>query len=474
MGRKNKIVLIVGAVSFAMLFILSQLYYLERTAFYDLSFHLFHLLREGTFQIQNFRYGAFVSQLFPLFAYYMGFSLETAARMYSGGFVVYNFILFLLCILWIKDYRYALIILFLNTFMTAGTFYWIQSEFLQGLPMLVFYFGLLDKYKESLFNSLYDIPSISMILFIFFLNFYHPLGVFPFLYMCVYFLIDKNKRSRPYLLSMIFYIGFFVFKSWYFSTSYDRSAINGLSDISQHLPNIFTIGSSLNFYTYILEDYYFLLIGFLGMLAYYVWRKQYLKPTLLLLSFLGYTAMININYFWGSDQFYMENQYMALCVFVVVPLIFDVLSRLNINYFIAVVAFIVIVRLIHIQAEHTEYTDRLNWLRQFMQKTEKYEHKKLIVSDAVLPMDLLYMTWATPYEFWLLSMIETGKSRSILCTDKPDKWQDKMEMNKVFLGTFGWYPYSALSGQYFIFRDTSQYQLIRTEEDFLKLNTVGN
>ncbi|MEZ5033101.1 MAG: hypothetical protein R2787_17065 [Saprospiraceae bacterium] len=45
-------------------------------------------------------------------------------------------------------------------------------------------------------------------------------------------------------------------------------------------------------------------------------------------------------------------------------------------------------------------------MRQFLQD---HPGQKLIVDDRLLPADTLLMTWASPYEFWLLSTLEPDK-----------------------------------------------------------------
>jgi len=71
-------------------------------------------------------------------------------------------------------------------------------------------------------------------------------------------------------------------------------------------------------------------------------------------------------------------------------------------------------------------------------------------------MDLLKMTWATPYEFWLISTIETGTTSSIITQEKADEltWTKKKKFSKKIVLRWASFDYQDLNSQYFVLRDT--------------------
>ncbi len=103
------------------------------------------------------------------------------------------------------------------------------------------------------------------------------------------------------------------------------------------------------------------------------------------------------------------------------------------------------------------YNDRLDWQKQFLIKTEKLENKKLVVSEEKVPMKILKMSWATPYEFWLISTLENKQTRSIIINPKIEDLQQNIENNKIFISTWGVFDYTNFNKKYFIFSDTSKY-----------------
>ena len=86
---KNKSIIYFGIFSYVILFILALLFYRERVIFLDMAFHLFYILKDNDLAIQNFRFGACFTQLFPYLGQKLGFSLDNIAKLYSSGFVLY-------------------------------------------------------------------------------------------------------------------------------------------------------------------------------------------------------------------------------------------------------------------------------------------------------------------------------------------------------------------------------------------------
>ena len=118
----------------------------------------------------------------------------------------------------------------------------------------------------------------------------------------------------------------------------------------------------------------------------------------------------------------------------------------------------IIIGLIRIYATHPMYTKRLNVYRNFLKATENSTQKKLIIPASVAPMNTLLMTWASSYEFWLLSTIEKGESRSVIIEEKPGEFDWAMPERNSFIAKWGLWKYDQLDKRYFIFQDSTQYR----------------
>jgi hypothetical protein len=100
---------------------------------------------------------------------------------------------------------------------------------------------------------------------------------------------------------------------------------------------------------------------------------------------------------------------------------------------------------------HYQYTARLDWERKFIAKNAG---KKVVMATAKAPIDTLIMAWGTPYEFWLLSTIEQGKTESMIVADSAQQFSWASGFHNKLITTWGCVPYDSLPKKYFHFNDT--------------------
>jgi hypothetical protein len=117
----SRFTILTGSVLFFLLAVLSLVFYLERIIFIDISYQLFFMLKDDTFAIQHNRIGAFFTMAFPLLASKLSLPLKQVMQLYSVGFVIYYFTIFLLITAWLKNYRLGLVLLFFCTLFAANT-----------------------------------------------------------------------------------------------------------------------------------------------------------------------------------------------------------------------------------------------------------------------------------------------------------------------------------------------------------------
>ncbi len=478
-------VALIGSIAYVVLACLALFFYLERTAFLDISFHLFYIIKDGDFAFQNYRFGAFFTQAFPLIGTKLNLSLETIARLYSISFVVFYALTFAVCIWCLKLPRYGLFMLLLSTLMVTDTFYWIQSELPQGLAWMVLMFALF-KYSEKL-KQTFLIKALKSILVIL-VAFTHPILVIPVLFVLTYFFLIKHLQKKSIINLGIQFIGFYLIKSFIFKNSYDSMAMNGAKNLISFFPNYLEHQSNINFLKYLVNDYYFLGIGFL--IGFYliksfifknsydsmamngakngiflivcvilILRKEY-KKLLLIGSFaIGYILLVNVSYPDGADQFYIENLYLPLSVFIIVPFVFDIANHFSSKLSFVVLIIVLFVRLLHIGLSHDIWADRIVELRDILDETQSNGVSKALVYEKNVSMDLLIMSWATPYEFWLLSTIETGETRSLLINSNLESYYWQIGERNKFITRWGAFNYDELPERYFHMKDSTAYAL---------------
>ena len=132
-----------GHCTFAVLTLMAFVFFKERTLILDAALQSFIILRDNDFAIQVNRFGAAMTQIFPLIASRLGGSLQTILTAYSLGFVVVHWGMFWLCDRILKQKEMAFGIVLFNVFMVNSTFYWAQNEVIQAISLGFVFWSLL-------------------------------------------------------------------------------------------------------------------------------------------------------------------------------------------------------------------------------------------------------------------------------------------------------------------------------------------
>ncbi|GAB4092051.1 hypothetical protein [Flaviaesturariibacter terrae] len=450
MSLKN--LLRIGAITFALLLGLAALFYKERAVFLDISFHLFRILHDDSLAIQNNRFAAFFTQLFPLLGARAGLSLAAITLLYSLSFVLLPALVFFVIASWLKNTRVAGAYLLFLVLMTTHSFYWIQSELPQGAAFFFLFLALLDRARAGdriPEHFLFAAPVLLLTV-----GFAHPLLLFPFAFVLLFLCIGTGRRGLLYSL-LGAGLAIFAIKSLLLGNSYDQDKMSGFGNIVSRFPDYFSMPANARLLRYFIHDYYFVPVGLGGCLYFYGSRGAWRKAALQAAFFFGYAFLVNISYPEGGDQFYFENMYLPLAIIVAVPLAYDVLPAIPSPRvqagLIATVCFVCVLR---VYETHQLYTARLNWHRELLAANAKSAEKKWIIPAGGWPKDTLLQSWGTPYEFWLLSTIECGRSASIIAEDYPGEFDWISGPNKVFFGKWGQFDYGSFDPRYFRFADT--------------------
>ncbi len=448
-----------GIFVYAVLFILSLVFYKERIILLDDAFYLFDILKRDNFTIQHFRFISVVTEIFPLLASRLSFSLDGVIMAYSAGFIIYYLICYLLCGL-MKEYRLGLAILLVNILFSTHTFYWMLSELTQGMALLAVLLAYMYSRKEQ---SNRIIPLIVLLVLMPVIAFAHMLIIVPLTFgLAFLYLQDKNRMSlKKALLIFGVYTACLIIKSLFFKEPYDSQAMDGLKNFKTLFPNYFNIHSNRVFLKNCLLKYQWIPVSFIATIAVYIRTGQKLKLGLYLCYVIGFMGLINISYPTSyTQEFYIENLYLPLGFLLALPLVYDVLPFMQGKQWLKpLLAFFFIACIARIYLGHTFYTERLDWMRGFI---KKHGDEKLIVEARHLPMKKLLMTFGSPYESWLLSTTEQGKTASLVFTDNMPEVEWGAHISDAFLTTWGAIPYKELNRRYFHFTDsTSDYRVVK-------------
>ncbi len=458
----NRLVIISGLCAFTYLLILTQIFFKERTCFADMSFILFNIIKDQSLAIQVNRFGSAVTQVFPLAGVWLGCSLETIMRLYSASFILWYFVVFLICVFVFRKPKYGLLILFFATLMVSDTFYWTTNEQLQGIAFCILLFAFLDWGREKQISLLLFYP----ILFagIFTAAFFHPLVLIGFVYFCIYKWI--TNKQLIWLYALFIFLGFYVIKLLFFtSNNYDQNAFSLLKMIPEKARYFLVLTPTKNFISYLFIHYYFWLIGFLFLLFNYFKKRNWNKLLLLGSFTVIYLFVVNTCFADGNLKFYMESHYLMLGFFISIPLSLEVFPSIKKNnLLLLILAPGLLIRCADLTLNHKKFSERISWMENFQAKTNHLKNKKLLIHDASVPMDTLLITWGSAYETWLLSSLKTPQNqRSILIDYELETLKSLTVENKSFFTRWGLFAYSDLPVKYFSYTDTSEYILFENK-----------
>ncbi|WP_045688358.1 hypothetical protein [Hymenobacter sp. AT01-02] len=458
-GSLRKTIVWSGVVTYIVLAVLAIVFYKERVAFVDLSFHLFTILQEDTLTIQNYRFGSAITQLVPLLGGRLGLSLHTVTILYSLAFVGWYASVFAFCVWGARAVRWGTVVVLLSTLMVTHTFYWAQSELQQGLVFMVLFLAVYQRWLVVKWPG-WGVPALSIGLFT--LCFFHPTLFIPFSFCCLFFVLRNRDSYTSYLWLLGAMLALTYIKNKVFHTPYDIDNIKRTDKLFSLFPNYFNTYAFQRFLNWLVYDYYLLSLGLILVIAHYAWQKQWLRMALSGGAFLAYALLVTGSYSEGQEpQFYMENLLLPLAVFVAVPLAFDVLPSLPARWAAGMVVMVLALRLLSIGFAHVPYSNRVAWAQRLLHHTENLPNRKLLLPEQGVPMDTVMMTWATPYEFWLLSSLEEPQqARSICISSNPDEKMPFLNKPQSFLATWGLFDYSQLPARYFPFptTDTTSYK----------------
>lgn len=453
---RDKAYFALGLITFLLLSLLAAYFYRERIAFLDAAYQLFMLIYKGDFAIQNRRFGAVATQVFPLIAVKLGLSLKAVMMTYSLSFILFPLSLFLILSKAFSNLKMALALVLFHLLMVTHTFYWVQSELLQACTITLFFWGVVWS-KEA--SSLWLSPLLGALIIV--IVFIHPLAIIPFLFCwCFTYLHFPAKAKFSHLIGLFVILVLLIKYTLVPMAAYDVTSFQQGKNLAQFY-NFFSFISTRRFFKYCVTDYYFFTLLFLWVNFFYYRKKEYLKLGLVSLFTLGHLILVNSAYPWGPPQFHMESFYRILSIFVIIPFLYDIVpgtSWKKESTPLLVLLFIMLTRMSHIGFIHKTYSNRLNWMETLLDRSQQWDSRTFMIKEEEVPLQWVINGWSSPFETLLLSSMENPDSaKSIFIYNKDVDINAKKEKRETFLTPFSDLPFATLPKDYFRLRDTTLY-----------------
>lgn len=449
---------------FVVLLIGSLVFAYERILFSDASFILFRIINIGTLQIQEQRYGSFITQMFPLAGTWLHLPLNWLVILYSVSFNLFFLAVAALLIFKFRNYSLAILMSFYFLLFVSDTWFWTNNEVHQGIAWMFLFFATIFYLSKT------KTPQwISFLLFLLlaFLSIYtHPLVLFPATFLWIFFLLQR--RYRPFNVSWsIIYSAVLIIicvSRFLISASGEHYDSGKLYVITHHpwksALQIFSSPLTKEILKRTLWNYWLVPILFITGFYYGVKEKKYL-PLLLTAAFcIIYFVAVCITF----DRFfplYIESELMPLSIIAATPFVCYTFPKLKLKSATIVLVLVFTVRLIYIGASAEKFLNRKKWLDGTLQAMREQKITKGIIYEDSTLRNKLFMDWSAPAESLIASSLHGDHPNLTFIIARPDKIKERMPTDPhLMITTFDSWSDASLNKHYFQLDTASTYQLI--------------
>lgn len=439
----------VGYGGLVLLVILSAVFYRERSLFIDIAYQTFLMIKDGTVQVQVYRFGSAIVQILPLMAIKLGLPLQIVLLCYSLSFTLLFLLFYWIIVRGLKNEYLGWVLVFLFTLMVYDAFYWATSEYQQGLAFLLVVFAFVMRYPRLDHWRQW----VLLVPFAIALAYYHPLVFIIFIFLWGFFFLQNDQlrhwRYGALLGTMLLVVGF---KSKFSGNWYDDNKYRiFFENLTEHFPNYFAFESHQKFLQDAIQHWYFLPIFLVVITGFYLRWREWLKLGWILAFSFGYLMLLHISSPSATYRFYAEVNYMPLSIVLMTPFIFDVVPKIKRKAWVLYLfAGIVAIRLLTIALHHQPYTERLTWMETQLDRHTSAQSNRLLLELDEKKRDTLLMTWGVAYESLLLSaMKHPDSARTMVVLPKGKRYDTALQSDTSFVTELTEYPIDVVDGRYY-------------------------
>ncbi len=445
------------------------LYYQERIIFSDAAWVLYNIINKKELFIIEHRYGAFISQIFPLIGTYLGLSLSTILLLYSISFSIF-YLCTALYLHWIKQYSLSILLGFYYTICCTSAYYWTNNEVHQAVAWLMIFLGSTMHHETIKSNKLFTYASFTLLAVL--AIFTHPLILFSasflwgFLYLEQKEVWVRNKHFWFYTLILIIILSIKLYSSqrgWYDGEKISNIQSANWSKITSAIRS-YTAKEFVHHLIYqywqmtliVLTSYFILIASKKVVLA--LWTTLYL-----MLFFIS----ICLTYPDKTIHFYIESEWMSISIIACFAFARIVLPALHHKISFALLLGIFSIRLYAIAIAASPFEKHLQELKSVVSQHQNNQETKIVYTNRnALLDDRLMMSWALPIETLLLSNLTDKKPSvtAILMSQEEYQHRKIKEIAKdVMIEPFGILKLEKINKKYFRIDTLTRYKVDQLE-----------
>lgn len=464
-ARHTRLFAAVAIAVAVFLLLLSLIFWKERMLFADAPHILFRIINLGTLQVQEQRWGSFITQGLPLLASKGGLSLKSVTVLYSASFNLFYLAVVLLLVFRHRRADLALMFALYLILFTTETFYWPNNEVHQGVGWLMLCFG---EYCRQLRRG--SAPALRVIVFLLLVTlaiWTHPLVMFPAGFLWAAFLLEEKgnavKGEKILLSIFLFALAAWRYK-WSRGHGYDSGKLEAIDGLKfSAVPKAFTSEMAVGFARSALLYYAvftaFFVLGIWGLLK----SGRRAAPALTILYALGFFFIVAHTH-PGFDRFYIESEWMPLGFAAALPLVWYALPRLRTRVALVLLCAGIGLQAFWILRAAAPFSARITFLQNKLLVMERAGAYKAFFPepDEKLRKELR-LCWGAQVESILYTALDGERPQrtfAFLPSEQIDSAINTLGQRSL-RSTFEIWPVSRLNARYFLVDTTQEYQSLR-------------
>jgi hypothetical protein len=404
---------ILGGVFFGVLLVLAVHFYKERALTLDGAYYMYRLVQDNQCFYGHGRIGACLTEILPLAVRGLGGSLRGIFVAFSVSHVLIYLIPFAVVALVLGDPVRAVAIPLLLAVGVRHVFYYVPSELLEGVALLVLVLAWLrGRTRLGAGRAAGALVAMSILI-----GCFHLALVAAVVFALGFDMLDRRRRRDPWAWLVL--VGVVAFTAWTVHGvapgSYEGSYLFGRRP---PLAQIFTISTLRSFLPRYVEVNGLaeivaaaVVIAYLARFALRADGLALAKALWVLACFLGYSATLLYEFsppVRPAAAHYLEHISMPLVVIAVVPLAWDVIPRLGRTAGAALVAALLGFGTVGMVRAHVTWTAALAYADRVMDALEYYPERKFVTQVPV------YSAWVFGVQTLLLSSLTRPEPMTVL------------------------------------------------------------
>ncbi len=461
-----------GLIFFGILFYFCKRFALERILSFDAAYYMFQFMHSGKPFAGPARYGDYLPELLPLFAFKQGMSLRTIIILYSVSFIIIHYIFFLIATLVLKNNGAGIAMMLASCLSYYHAFYVPMLQLSEAIIAAILLWALI--HPETPYRSLrqrvgYTAAALAVIAYI---SFTHPLGIVAVVFVIGMELIGA-KRYSDYLLWALLVTGivWMLLKSnVFFKEAYDQKQVIPFHEMISNLSG-WRNWPSTQFVLGFTRVHFRSLRWLALVCLIFSIRKGILFTLFLLASVAGFTFLLLANYRHGTGFIVYEYYYVMYGFFIglVFVFLFYHPSRKVLILLIAVP--FIYAGLKRLYRAHLQYSDRIAYVDRIVRQAHRNGGKKFIVDSKCYPSDYAMTSWNFAFETLFYSSLNGPDSSVTVFIKTPElaKLCDSARnLSNIFLGVYFcplWFSTEDLPDRYFRLPPTGYRYLTHSQDD---------